>query len=168
MLEVRELRKRYGNVTALDGVSLRADRGETIGLLGPNGAGKTTTVSIIAGLLRGDAGEVLIEGRPLRCDTDPIKQKIGLVPQDIALYDELPARDNLNFFAALYNLDCGKARPAVEAALELVGLADRARDKRSPCCFSTRRCSGHWRSSVSAGKLSERRCARAPRAGGNG
>ena len=73
-------------------------------LLGPNGAGKTTTVSMIAGLLRPDSGEVLIDGRPLRGDTDPVKRKIGLVPQDIALYDELPALDNLTFFGALYDL----------------------------------------------------------------
>src|SRR2546430_8982020 len=127
MLEARALKKTYGKLTAVDGVSLEARAGETIGLLGPNGAGKTTTVSMIAGLLRPDAGEVLIEGRPLRGDTDPIKQKIGLVPQDIALYDELPARDNLTFFAALYDLDGGKARVAIDAALELVGLADRAK-----------------------------------------
>src|SRR5947209_17779763 len=99
MLDVRALRKTFGSTVAVDGVSLRAGRGETVGLLGPNGAGKTTTVSIIAGLLRPDAGEVLIEGRPLRGDTDPIKQQIGLVPQDSALADELPARDKLNFLS---------------------------------------------------------------------
>src|SRR5437763_17144637 len=99
MLEVKDLRKRYGSVTAVDGVSLHAGRGETVGLLGPNGAGKTTTVSMIAGLLRSDSGEVLIDGRPLRGDTDPLKRQIGLVPQDLALYDELPAIDNPTFFA---------------------------------------------------------------------
>src|SRR5690349_20085150 len=98
MLEVKELRKSYGSVVALDGVSLHANPGETVGLLGPNGAGKTTTVSIIAGLMSPDSGQVLIEGRPLRGDTDPIKHRIGLVPQDLALYDELSARDNLTFF----------------------------------------------------------------------
>ncbi len=72
----------------MDGVSLRAGKGETIGLLGPNGAGKTTTVSIIAGLVRPDAGEVRIAGRTLRGDTDPVKRDIGLVPQDIGLYEE--------------------------------------------------------------------------------
>ena len=80
MLEAKALRKSYGKVVALDGVSLRAGEAETVGLLGPNGAGKTTTVSIIAGLLRPDSGEVLIAGNPLRGDTDPIKRKIGLVP----------------------------------------------------------------------------------------
>lgn len=95
MLEVRDLRKKYGNTVAVDGVNLRIANGETLGLLGPNGAGKTTTVSMIAGRLRPDSGEVLIEGRPLGGDSDPIKHKIGLVPQDLALFDELPAVDSL-------------------------------------------------------------------------
>ncbi|MDP8982080.1 MAG: ABC transporter ATP-binding protein [Acidobacteriota bacterium] len=129
MLEAKALKKSYGNVVAVDGVTLRADAGETVGLLGPNGAGKTTTVSMIAGLLRPDSGEVLIEGRPLRGDTDPLKHKIGLVPQDIALYDELSAHDNLAFFGALYDLDGANAKRAMDEALELVGLADRAKDR---------------------------------------
>jgi ABC-2 type transport system ATP-binding protein len=129
VLEVKALRKSYGNLVAVDGVSLRAGAGETVGLLGPNGAGKTTTVSIIAGLVRPDSGEVLIEGRPLRGDTDPAKQKIGLVPQDLALFDELSARDNLAFFGALYDLDGAKIKHAMAEALDLVGLADRAKDK---------------------------------------
>src|SRR5947209_3968986 len=104
MLEVKAVRKTFGAIAAVDRVSLHAGRGETIGLLGPNGAGKTTIVSMIAGLLRPDTGEILIDGRPLRGDTDPIKRRIGLVPQDLALYDELPALDNLIFFAALYGL----------------------------------------------------------------
>ena len=129
MLEVKALRKSYGNLVAVDRVSLHANAGETVGLLGPNGAGKTTTVSIIAGLVRPDSGEVLIEGRPLRGDTDPAKRKIGLVPQDLALFDELTARDNLAFFGALYDLDGAKAKHAMAEALDLVGLADRAKDK---------------------------------------
>ena len=110
MLEVKNLKKSYGKVVAVDGVNLLAGAGETVGLLGPNGAGKTTTVSIIAGLLRPDSGEVLVEGKPLRGDTDPIKRKIGLVPQDMALYDELSALNNLSFFAALYELDSARAK----------------------------------------------------------
>ena len=129
MLEVKTLRKTFGSTVAVDGVSLRAGRGETVGLLGPNGAGKTTTVSLIAGLLRPDSGTVLIAGRPLGGDTDPIKRQIGLVPQDLALYDELSALDNLTFFAALYDLDGAAAKEAIAGALDLVGLTDRARDK---------------------------------------
>ena len=129
MLEAKALRKSYGKVVALDGVSLRVGEGETVGLLGPNGAGKTTTVSIIAGLLRPDSGEVLIAGSRLRGDTDPIKRKIGLVPQDMALYGELSALDNLSLFAALYQLDRATAKRAIAEALDLVGLANRGRDK---------------------------------------
>src|ERR1041385_5856380 len=105
MLQVRGLRKSYGSLVAVNGVSFTAAKGETIGLLGPNGAGKTTTVSMIAGLVRPDAGEVLIGGNPLKSDTDPVKQQIGLVPQDLGLFDELSARDNLELFAALYHMD---------------------------------------------------------------
>lgn len=129
MLQAKALKKSYGKLTAVDGVSLEARAGETIGLLGPNGAGKTTTVSMLAGLLRPDSGEVLIDGNPLRGDTDPTKRKIGLVPQDIALYDELSANDNLMFFAALYQLAGERARSAIKEALELVGLSDRAKDR---------------------------------------
>src|SRR5579883_2823622 len=102
MLEVSGLRKRYGGVVAVDGVSLRAGKGETIGLLGPNGAGKTTTVSIIAGLVKADSGEVRIAGRTLSGDTDPAKRFIGLVPQDLGLFEELSARENLHLFGSLY------------------------------------------------------------------
>lgn len=129
MLEVIALRKSYGGIVAVDGVSLEAGAGETIGLLGPNGAGKTTTVSIIAGLLRPDSGEVLIGGRPLRGDTDPLKRNIGLVPQDIGLYPEISARENLHLFGALYGMDFNERCRAIDAALDLVGLAERAKDR---------------------------------------
>jgi len=129
MLEVNSLTKSYGKLVAVTGISFRADRGETIGLLGPNGAGKTTTVSIIAGLLNPDSGEVLIEGKQVRSDTDPVKLKIGLVPQDMALYEQLSARDNLIFFAALYSLAGATAKQAIDDALNLVALSDRAGDK---------------------------------------
>jgi ABC-2 type transport system ATP-binding protein len=129
MLEVKAVTKTYGTLTAVAGVTFSAAKGETIGLLGPNGAGKTTTVSMIAGLTRPNSGEILIEGHPLSGDTDPVKRKIGLVPQDLALYDELSARENLEFFAALYDLDGAKAKRAIDEALDLVGLSDRAKDK---------------------------------------
>jgi ABC-2 type transport system ATP-binding protein len=129
MLEVKALRKSFGPLAAVNGVSLRAGKGEIVGLLGPNGAGKTTTVSMIAGLLRPDSGEVLIGGRPLHGDTDPLKRRIGLAPQDIGLYEELSARDNLALFGALYNLGGAELKRAMARVLELVGLADRAKDK---------------------------------------
>jgi ABC-2 type transport system ATP-binding protein len=129
MLQVDALKKSYGNLVAVNGVSLRAGAGETVGLLGPNGAGKTTIVSMIAGQVHPDSGSVRIEGRPLTGDTDPIKRRIGLVPQDLALFDELTALANLQLFAALYDLDGAAARRAISEALELVGLADRAHDR---------------------------------------
>src|SRR4029077_19595376 len=129
MLEGKGLTKRYGKLLAVDGVGFRADCGETVGLLGPNGAGKTTTVSIIAGLLRPDSGEVLIANQTVKNDIDPVKLQIGLVPQDIALYDQLSAYDNLTFFAALYSMAGAPARAAITDALNLVGLSDRAGDK---------------------------------------
>ena len=129
MLEVEQLKKSYGKVAAVGGVSLAAKRGQTVGLLGPNGAGKTTTVSIIAGLVRPDSGSVKIEGRALAGDTDPLKREIGLVPQDLALFDELTAQANLQLFAALYDLDGAETRRAIGAALDLVGLSERAHDR---------------------------------------
>jgi ABC-2 type transport system ATP-binding protein len=129
MLEVKGVSKSYGPLVAVSDVSFRVDRGETIGLLGPNGAGKTTTVSIIAGLLSADSGEVLIEGKRVQSDTDPVKLKIGLVPQDMALYDQLTAHDNLIFFAALYSLAGAKAKHAIDDVLNLVALSDRAGHK---------------------------------------
>jgi len=129
MLEVKGVSKSYGPLVAVSDVSFRVDHGETIGLLGPNGAGKTTTVSIIAGLLSADSGEVLIEGQQVKSDTDPVKLKIGLVPQDMALYDQLTARDNLTFFAALYSLAGAKAKHAIDDVLNLVALSDRAGHK---------------------------------------
>jgi len=128
MLQVDSLKKSYGDLVAVNGVSLRAGVGEIVGLLGPNGAGKTTTVSMIAGLVRPDSGSVRIEGRALSGDTDPTKRRIGLVPQDLALFDELTAQANLQLFAALYDLDGAAAKRAIGETLELVGLADRAQE----------------------------------------
>ena len=113
----------------MNDVSFTLERGQLVGLLGPNGAGKTTTVSMVAGLLTPDKGEVLIGGKPLRGDTDPKKRQIGFVPQDLALYDELSARANLRFFGALYRLSGTALDDAIAAAMKLVGLADRVDDK---------------------------------------
>jgi ABC-2 type transport system ATP-binding protein len=128
ILEVKQLRKSFGQLVAVNDVSLALEAGKLVGLLGPNGAGKTTTVSMIAGLLTPDRGEVLVGGRRLTGDTDPVKRRIGLVPQDVALYDELTARENLRFFGALYNLSGEVLERATAAALALVGLTERARD----------------------------------------
>ena len=129
MLDIKNLRKSFGSLVAVDDVSFSLAKGQLVGLLGPNGAGKTTTVSMIAGLVTPDRGEVLIAGHRLAGDTDPAKRRIGLVPQDLALYDELTARDNLRFFGALYSLTGRALDEAIAKALELVELADRARDR---------------------------------------
>jgi ABC-2 type transport system ATP-binding protein len=128
MLTVTHLRKSFGTVLAVNDVSFSLASGQILGLLGPNGAGKTTTVSMVAGLLPPDRGDVLVAGKRLAGDTDPSKRRIGLVPQDLALYDELSARDNLRFFGALYSLTGRALDTGIDRVLTLVGLADRARD----------------------------------------
>ncbi|HXU29472.1 MAG TPA: ABC transporter ATP-binding protein [Thermoanaerobaculia bacterium] len=128
LLEARDLMKSYGGRPAVGGVTLALAPGEIFGLLGPNGAGKTTTVSMLCGLLPPDSGTVLVGGRAISGDADPAKRQIGLVPQEIALYDELSALANLRFFGALYGLGGAALESAIGSALELVGLADRARD----------------------------------------
>jgi ABC-2 type transport system ATP-binding protein len=129
MLDLHDVTRRFGPLTAVDHVTFGAAAGEMVGLLGPNGAGKTTTVAMIAGLLPPDSGEVRIGGRRLSGDTDPLKSRIGLVTQDLALIDELSAAENLRFFAALYALDRQRSRRAAAEALDLTGLTERAQDK---------------------------------------
>jgi linearmycin/streptolysin S transport system ATP-binding protein len=131
MLEVIGLQKRYGDLVAVHEVSFAVHPGEMLGLLGPNGAGKTTTVSMIAGLVPPDRGEVRIAGGLVRGETDPVKRRIGLVPQDLALHDVLSARENLALFGALYGITGNALRKAMDAALDLAGLADRSRDRVS-------------------------------------
>ncbi|HTO11170.1 MAG TPA: ABC transporter ATP-binding protein [Candidatus Binatia bacterium] len=129
ILEGRGLRKRFGEIVAVDGVSVALEAGKILGVLGPNGAGKTTTVAMLAGLVTPNAGEVLVGGQALAGDADPAKRRLGLVPQELALYEELSARDNLRFFGALYGLAGAALEQAIAAALALVGLGDRARDR---------------------------------------
>jgi ABC-2 type transport system ATP-binding protein len=129
MLEIQNVRKTFGPLVAVDDVSFIVEPGKLTGLLGPNGAGKTTTVSMIAGLAKPERGSVLVNGEALAGDTDPKKKRIGLVPQDLALYDEVSARENLRFFGGLYDLSGAALESAMTAALTLVGLADRARDR---------------------------------------
>jgi len=131
MLEVKSLHKRYGDLIAVQDVSFAARPGEMVGLLGPNGAGKTTTVSMIAGLLPPDRGEVRIAGDLVRSETDPVKRRMGLVPQDLALHDELSARQNLVLFGALYRLSGASLHKTIDQNLEMVGLAERAADRTS-------------------------------------
>jgi len=128
MLECTELRKRFGRVEAVRGVSLQVGEGETYGLLGPNGAGKTTAISMICGLLQPDAGEVVVAGQPLTTRSVKAKEAIGYVPQELAVYPDLNAHENLRFFARLYGLPSADAATRVEEVLGVIGLADRAGD----------------------------------------
>jgi ABC-2 type transport system ATP-binding protein len=128
MLVARNLVKSFGNFEAVKGISMTVEKGRILGLLGPNGAGKTTTVAMLCGLLSPDSGEILLSGRPLQGDTDPNKRNIGLVPHEIALYEEMSARDNLSFFGGLYGLAGRRLAEAVSDTLELVGLSERAGD----------------------------------------
>ena len=134
LLRVDNLHKAFGERRAVDAVSFTLAQGQTLGLIGPNGAGKSTTVSLICGLLQPDQGAVRIAGTPMSRGNSAAKQTIGLVPQDLALYEELSARENLKLFGALYGLTGAALKARCAAVLELVQLSDRAADK--PATFS--------------------------------
>jgi ABC-2 type transport system ATP-binding protein len=126
VLEISELRKNYGRTAALDGVTFSLAQGEMFGLLGPNGAGKTTLLSILSCLLEASSGQVQIDGRTLLSQDPTLRRRIGIVPQELAIYNDLTARENLHFFGALYGLAGSLLRSRVEAVLGAIGLADRA------------------------------------------
>ena len=128
LLRVEGLSKAFGTLRAVDNVSFAVRAGELYGLLGPNGAGKTTTLSIIAGLLRPDAGEVVVDGVHLRDDPQRARRFLGVVPQELALYEELTARENLEFWGRLAGLSAREARRREAELLEALALTDRAHD----------------------------------------
>lgn len=127
MLRLAGLRKRFGELVAVDGLSLEVGRGEVLAFLGPNGAGKTTTLGMIVGAIEPDAGAVEIDGATPR--SAATRAKVGLAPQSLALYDDLTARENLVFFARLYGLSPRTASERADALLGRVELAGRARDR---------------------------------------
>ncbi len=127
VLEVVGLVRRFGDLTAVGGVSFHIAPGETYGLLGPNGAGKTTTISMVAGLLAADDGEVRVAGRRMGPREVEPKRLLGLVPQELAIYPELSARENLLFFGRLNGLGGAELKQRTAEVLELIGLADRAK-----------------------------------------
>jgi ABC-2 type transport system ATP-binding protein len=129
VLECRGLRKVFGDLIAVDDVGFTIAEGETYGLLGPNGAGKTTSISMICGLLSRDGGEVTVDGEPVTTKTVHSKRAIGYVPQDIAIYPDLSARENLAFFGRLYGIPGPELKGRIEEVLEIIGLADRAKEK---------------------------------------
>jgi ABC-2 type transport system ATP-binding protein len=129
VLEVRDLHKRYGDLVAVRGVSFHIREGETYGLLGPNGAGKTTTISMVCGLLASDEGEVTLDGTRIDVGATAAKAGIGYVPQELAIYPDLTAKENLQFFGRLYGLGGAHLRARISDVLELIGLAERANDR---------------------------------------
>jgi ABC-2 type transport system ATP-binding protein len=128
ILVAQDLHKAYGDVKAVDGISLQVARGEVFGLLGPNGAGKTTAISMLTGLFPPDSGSITVDGLDLATDANAVKAKLGLVPQELALYPTLSARQNLMFFGRIYDLKGQELRDRVHEVLEMVGLLDRAGD----------------------------------------
>jgi ABC-2 type transport system ATP-binding protein len=126
ILEVCALHKTYGQVRAVDGVSFQVTDGEMFGLLGPNGAGKTTLLSIVAGLLSPGAGQVRLLGQEFHPDNKDLKKIIGVVPQDLAIYGELTARENLRFFGELYGIRGPKLDDQVAQVLGTIGLEEHA------------------------------------------
>jgi ABC-2 type transport system ATP-binding protein len=128
VLECRDLRRSFGDIVAVGGVGFHISTGETYGLLGPNGAGKTTTISMIAGLLEPDGGEIWVAGQQITTRSIRAKSAIGYVPQDLAIYPDLSARENLVFFARLYGMSTAEAKRRSGEVLEVTGLADRARE----------------------------------------
>lgn len=128
VLEARGLEKSFGDLKAVNGASFHIAPGETYGLLGPNGAGKTTAISMIAGLLKPDGGEVQINGEVMTPKSVAPKAHIGLVPQDLAIYPDLTAAENMTFFGRLYGMPGDVLKGRVAQVLEVVGLSDRATD----------------------------------------
>ncbi len=128
ILEASGLTKTFDELRAVDDVSFQIAEGETFGLLGPNGAGKTTSISIIAGLLEPDAGKVAVDGIEVSTRSTKGKASIGLVPQDLAIYPDLTATENLTFFGRLYGMNRSDLATRVDEVLDVIGLTDRRDD----------------------------------------
>ncbi len=130
MIKADNLKKRYGETIALDDVSFEVQKGETFGLLGPNGAGKTTTIKLLCGLLKPDSGMVTLDGK-----TDPtlveVRLSLGMVPQTLAIYEELSAEENLCLFGRIYGLGGRRLKERVKDCLEIAGLAQRSKERIS-------------------------------------
>ncbi|WP_422658527.1 ABC transporter ATP-binding protein [Paenibacillus sp. EC2-1] len=133
-LQMNDVVKRYGSKLSVDHLNLSINEGEIFGLLGPNGAGKSTTINMICGLLKSDQGHIEVDGISVKDRPLEVKKRIGLVPQDLALYESMSAADNVSFFAKLYGLRGKLMKERVEEALAFVGLQDRA--KETPSTFS--------------------------------
>ncbi len=131
LLEVKDLKKAFGSRQAVNGISFSVEEGEVFGILGPNGAGKSTALSIICGLLKANSGKVTVGGWDIRKDGSKAKKLIGIVPQEPALYPQLSAKANLNFWGKINGVEANKLEQAINDVLNLVGLEDRANDRVS-------------------------------------
>jgi len=129
MIEVRSISKSYGDIEAIKNVSFNINKGEIFGILGPNGAGKSTIVNILNTLVRPDKGEVTIDGININDNRDTIKLIMGVVPQEIALYEELTAYENLMFWGGLYDIPKSELKSNVNSTLEIVDLSYRKNDR---------------------------------------
>jgi ABC-2 type transport system ATP-binding protein len=127
MIEAKRLVKRYGDFEAVKGLSFAIRRGEIFGFLGPNGAGKTTTISMLSCLLEPTQGTAIVAGYDVVRQSNEVKRRIGLVPQELALYPTLSARDNLEYFGSIYGLHGRALRQRVDDVLEMVNLTDHAK-----------------------------------------
>jgi len=128
MLKVEELSKNYGELVAVDQISFEADKGNVFGLLGPNGAGKSTAINCISGLLQPTSGHASVAGHDVVSDGKAARQNLGVVPQELALYEDLPAVDNLRYWGKAYGLRGSQLESRVTTVLDTIGLGDRARD----------------------------------------
>ncbi len=128
MIEVENLRKEYGSRVAVDGISFRVEPGQIFGLLGPNGAGKTTTISCISGLIRPTSGTLNVRGEDMTRGRSEARRSLGVVPQELAMYMEVSAQENLQYWASVQGLSSDEVKRKVPEMLERVGLADRAKD----------------------------------------
>jgi ABC-2 type transport system ATP-binding protein len=128
-IQVENLQKHYGEFFAVRGVNFEVDQGEIFSLLGPNGAGKSTTISMLSCLLQPTAGDACIMGHSILKEPQAVKSKIGIVPQDIALYGDLSARENLTFWGHMYGLKGRELALRTDEVLEIIGLAERQKDR---------------------------------------
>ena len=124
-IEISNLKKSFGDIKAVSGASFTVQEGEIFSLLGPNGAGKTTTISMLSTLLRPDEGDALILGHSVRKEPMKVKESLGVVPQEIALYEDLSAKENLMFWGKMYGLRGAALKKRVDEILETIGLTDR-------------------------------------------
>ncbi len=128
-IQVQNLQKSFGETHAVQGVSFDVERGEIFSLLGPNGAGKTTTISMLCCLLRPDEGDARIMGHSIRHEAMDVKSVLGVVPQELALYEDLTARENLDFWGKMYGLRGAALKARVAEVLDIIGLSDRANER---------------------------------------